>query len=56
MVEKIFKIVSNSDKYLTADIVAEALLKHITLNSSDPKVSFGVIEIKKNNCKEDPTS
>ena len=45
MVEKIFRVMSSSDKYLKADIIAEALLKQITLNSSKSKIVFGVKEV-----------
>ena len=41
---KVFRIVTNSEKLLSADIVAEALLKQITLHSIKPQVFFAVLE------------
>ncbi|MCK4810308.1 MAG: hypothetical protein KAS99_05170 [Candidatus Omnitrophica bacterium] len=51
MVERIFRVISNSEEFLTADVVAEALLKQITLNSIDSKIIFGVVEVTKDNSK-----
>ena len=53
MIEKVFKIISNSETYLTAETIAMALLKQITLNPQEPDVIFGVIEIDREN-KEQP--
>lgn len=44
MVEKCFKIISNSEQYLNAETVAEALLHYFTLDPTKPDVAFGVIE------------
>ena len=56
MVKKIFCIMSNSGTHLTADIVAEALLKQITLSSSKPKVVFGVIEVPQDDKRQQSPS
>lgn len=50
MFEKRFRIVSNSSEYLSADILAQALLDYFTQASNRPDVSFGVIEEKGGLC------
>jgi len=45
VVEKVFRIVSNSQEHLSPDIIAMALLKQITLNPKEPNVFFGVAEV-----------
>lgn len=45
MVGRLFKIMSNSEEYLTAEIIAMALLKQITLNPAEPDISFAVAHI-----------
>jgi hypothetical protein len=44
VVEKIFRIMSNTEQCLTADIIAKALLNQITLNPGEPDVKFIVME------------
>lgn len=45
MVERVFRVVSNSKEHLSSDIIALALLKQITLNAKEPNVFFGVEEL-----------
>lgn len=45
MVEKIFRIMSNSEDYLTAETIAMSLLKQITLSSKENKIIFAVKEV-----------
>jgi len=45
VVERVFRIVSNSKEHLSADTIALALLKQITLNAKEPNVFFGVAEL-----------
>ena len=45
MVEKVFRIFSNSKEYLSADVIAMALLRQVTLNPNEPNVYFGVAEV-----------
>jgi len=47
MTEKIFKIMCNSNEYLTADTIALALLKQVSIESNRAKVFFAVKEVKK---------
>ena len=49
MFEKTFKILSNSQEYLTQEEIAEALLNYCTLSRKEPTIFFGVIECKDNN-------
>lgn len=44
MIEKTFKIMSNSEEYLTESIIAQALLEHVTLNADQPQVFFAVVD------------
>lgn len=44
MVEKTFKIVSNSETYLTAELISEALLNYFTLDPTKSDAVFGVVE------------
>ncbi|MCQ9206207.1 MAG: hypothetical protein NG737_07855 [Omnitrophica bacterium] len=44
MISKVFRITSNSDKYLAAEIIAEVLLRQISLDSSKPNAFFAVTE------------
>ncbi len=46
MAEKVFRVVSNDKEYLSADTIAMALLKQITLNSREPNIFFGVTELE----------
>jgi hypothetical protein len=46
MVEKTFKIISNSKMHLTADLISEALLNYYTLDPTKSDVVFGVLEEK----------
>jgi len=46
MVEKTFRIISDSDNFLTADAISEALLKSITLEPAKPNAVFAVVEEK----------
>ncbi|MCF7874486.1 MAG: hypothetical protein K9L87_03035 [Candidatus Omnitrophica bacterium] len=46
MVEKTFKIISNSKMHLTADLISEALLNYFTLDPTKSDVVFGVLEEK----------
>ncbi len=45
MVEKVFRVFSNSKEHLSADVIAMALLKQVTLNPNEPNVYFGVAEV-----------
>jgi len=44
--------VSNSKEHLSADTVALALLKQITLNAKEPNVFFGVEELSEKKERE----
>ena len=44
VVERCFRVVSNSGEYLCADMIALALLKQITLNPAEQNVNFVVME------------
>ncbi|MCF7877318.1 MAG: hypothetical protein K9L95_02355 [Candidatus Omnitrophica bacterium] len=44
MVEKTFRIISNSKMHLTADLISEALLNYFTLDPTKSDVVFGVLE------------
>lgn len=57
MVEKYFRVISNSKEYLNADMIAMALLKQITLNPTESNAKFVVVEVggsnyrlKRNSC------
>ncbi|MEI8350048.1 MAG: hypothetical protein WCI77_07830 [Candidatus Omnitrophota bacterium] len=57
MVERIFRVMSNSGEHLTAEAIAMALLKQITLSSDGRKETFAVKEIAgennlPNNCQK----
>ena len=45
MVEKVFRVFSNSKEHLSTDVIAMALLKQVTLNPNEPNVYFGVAEV-----------
>jgi hypothetical protein len=45
MTEKTFRIISNSDEHLQADIIAAALLKQVTLDPAMPGITFAVMEL-----------
>lgn len=47
MKEKTFRVISNSEEYLTADTIALALLKQVTLADNKRDVIFGVAEVEK---------
>jgi hypothetical protein len=49
MTEKIFKIMCNSNDCLTADTIALALLKQVSVESNRAKVFFAVKEVRKDN-------
>ncbi|MCF7873517.1 MAG: hypothetical protein K9L84_03150 [Candidatus Omnitrophica bacterium] len=46
MVEKSFKVISNSETHLTAELISEALLNYFTLDPTKSDVVFGVVEEK----------
>lgn len=46
MVEKMFRVLSNSQECLDADTLAMALLRQVTLNPKEPDVKFVVVEAK----------
>ena len=46
MFEKTFKIVSNCEKYLTREEIAQALLNYATQGIKEKNIFFGVIECK----------
>lgn len=49
MVEKLFKIICSSSEQLTAETVALALLKQVSMDSKKSKIFFAVKEVKKEN-------
>lgn len=49
MREKVFKIVCSSDEHLTAETIAMALLKQVSMGTKKSKVFFAVKEVKKEN-------
>lgn len=49
MTEKVFRVFSNCDEHLTADIMAMALLRYVTLNNGKTNVSFAVKELTDDN-------
>ena len=51
MVEKTFRIISDSAHFLTADITAQALLQFVTLDSRKPDAVFAVVENKSSDAK-----
>ncbi len=51
MVEKCFKIVSNSRRHLTAELISEALLNYFTLDPTKGDAVFGVIDQDSQNKK-----
>ncbi len=46
MFEKTFKVVSNSEKYLSREEIAQALLNYTIQIIKEPNVFFGVMEYK----------
>ena len=44
MFEKTFKILSNSDKYLNREEIAQALLNYATQCINEPNIFFGIVE------------
>jgi hypothetical protein len=44
MLTKVFRVVSISKKLFSADMLAEVLLKHVTLNTHGSKAIFAVME------------
>ncbi len=52
MIEKTFKIVSNSAKHLTAELISEALLNYFTLDPTKADIAFGVVEQNNQNQKQ----
>ena len=51
MIERVFRIVSNSKEHLSSDTIALALLKQITLSAKEPNVFFGVTELSEKEAK-----
>ncbi len=49
MTEKVFRIVCSSGEHLTAETIAMALLKQVSMGSKKSKVFFAVKEVKKDN-------
>lgn len=49
MVERIFRIVSNSEQMLTAEVISQALMQNITLDPAKPDAVFAVIEQEDSN-------
>lgn len=47
MTEKVFKIVCSSGEQLTAETIAMALLKQVSMGTRKSKVFFAVKEVKK---------
>ncbi|MFA5270898.1 MAG: hypothetical protein WC412_00970 [Candidatus Omnitrophota bacterium] len=47
MTEKVFKIMCSSNDCLTADTIALALLRQVSMESNSAKVFFAVKEVKK---------
>jgi hypothetical protein len=47
MTEKVFKIVCSSGEHLTAETIAMALLKQVSMESKKAKVFFAVREVGK---------
>ncbi len=45
MVEKVFKVISNSKESLNAETIALALLRQVTLSPSEKVAVFGVQEL-----------
>ena len=52
MVERTFRIVSDSEEMLTAEVISLALMQNITLNPTKPDAVFAVIELGKSHLKE----
>jgi len=46
MITKTFKIMSNSEEFLTPETVAQALLKQVTCVDEKPRIFFAVAECK----------
>ena len=51
MTEKVFRVICSNDESLTADTIALALLKQVTLKSPGSNTVFGVMEIEKESKK-----
>jgi len=51
MVKRVFQIACNSEQLLTADAIAEALLRQFTLNSPKLDNFFAVIECPEKGCQ-----
>ncbi|MDD4955773.1 MAG: hypothetical protein PHP17_07050 [Candidatus Omnitrophica bacterium] len=49
MTEKVFKIVCSSGEHLTAETIAMALLRQVSMGTKKTKVFFAVREVKKDN-------
>jgi len=52
MVERTFRIVSDSSEMLTAEVISLALMQNITLDPTKPDAAFAVIEIGKSCLKD----
>ena len=46
MIEKVFRVMSDSEEHLTAENIAMALLKEITLKHHGKSPVFGVMEVE----------
>ena len=44
MIAKAFRIISNSSKHLTKELIAQALLDQVTLKDNEKKAFFAVTE------------
>lgn len=53
MVEKTFRIISNSREMLTAEAISLALMQNISLDLAKPDAAFAVIETSKSCLKSD---
>jgi|GEM_PF-1527447 hypothetical protein len=49
MTEKVFKVLCSSGEHLTAETIAMALLKQVSMGPKKAKIFFAVKEVKKNN-------
>ncbi len=52
MVERTFRIVSDSSEMLTAEVISLALMQNITLDPTKPDAVFAVIELDKSYLKD----
>jgi len=52
MVERTFRIVSDSREMLTAEVISLALMQNITLDPTKPDAAFAVMEIGKSRLED----